>query len=82
MKKLEKFLATPSLYDQVKSTGCKMSNHYSDFYFEATPETREIVNKYNDTHKGVDKITAFIDEIDRKPWYEAKFEYDPYWESL
>lgn len=68
-----------ALYHDIMVLGVKTDNHCSDFYFEKTPETERIVERY---YKLPDsRISSFISNVENTPWYCAHFEYLPFWEK-
>lgn len=64
-----------SLYTDLVEAGVEISNRYSDLYFPANAQTQEIVKRHP---KAV--VRAFKNQITKTVWYEAPFQYDPYWE--
>lgn len=64
-----------SLYADLIEAGQPVSNHYSDLYTPVNEVTRELVKKH-----GL-KASIFTSQIDGKPWYDAPFAFDPYWEK-
>jgi hypothetical protein len=66
---------TMSIYEQMKATGVEIGSHESDLYVPVTEETTAIVNAYE--FKG--NVTRFTSQIDKKPWYDIPFAYEPHW---
>lgn len=53
----------------------EIDNHNSDLYVKKTPESTEILKKFNIL--GHSLCTTFIDQITHTPWYEIAFGYVP-----
>lgn len=82
-----KILATTkTLYEQLLDAGFSevddtLHSHESDLYVKSTPESDAIVrgwldeNDYSEGHSA----RKFRSEIDRTPWWDVAFAYDPYW---
>ena len=66
-----------TIYKELKEAGVELSNHESDLYAQVTPESVEIVNKYE--HKG--NVTRFTSNIDKEQWFDIPFAFDPWWEK-
>ena len=64
-----------TIYEQIRTAGIQFDNHESDLYVAITPESTEILNGYE--HR--ENIEVFISQIDKKPWYDVPFAYDPWW---
>lgn len=69
---------TETLYETLVKNGIEVSNHYSDLYFERTPASVEILNKFELFKKNA---TTFKNQITGTYWYDVPFAFDPYWES-
>lgn len=64
-----------SLYMDLLDAGVKMSNHYSDLYFERNDVSKEIVKNNNI------KVSIFDNKVEKCFWFCAPFQYEPYWEA-
>lgn len=63
-----------SLYTDMVELGVPISNHYSDLYVPATPETRALIKKHGRTAE------SFINQVEGGVWLDVPFAFDPYWE--
>ena len=52
---------------------CDIDHHASDLYIKVTPESRELIKRFQYSHM----VTTFIDNIDHVPWYDLPFCYNP-----
>lgn len=70
---------TRTLYHRLLDAGIKTDNHYSDLHFPSTSTTRRIISE--SLRDGVipNVPVAFTSELDGGVWYEAAFEYQPFW---
>ena len=70
-----------SLYQRLKDAGCKIDNHYSDLYVEATEPARKIIDEYKKENglAGTGLCSSFISQIDGKRWLDLPFFFEPYW---
>jgi hypothetical protein len=59
-------------YQKLIEAGCKVDNHESDLYAEATPLAIEIT-------KDAQSRSFFRSEVDGKQWLEIPFAYTPWW---
>lgn len=67
-----------TLYQEILESGVEIGNNYSDLYFPVTEQTTLILNKFPlewGNHK------TFINQNDKKRWYDVPFAYMPYWEE-
>lgn len=69
-----------TLYQQLVEAGVEISNHYSDMYVKATPESTSIINKFRSDGNLFSSV-RFKNNIDGTMWYDIPFLYDPYWEE-
>lgn len=66
------------IYEQLKNAGVKLDHHESDLYAKVTPESIEIINKWN--YKSIVRI--FTSNIDDSMWYDIPFAYTPFWNKI
>jgi hypothetical protein len=66
-----------TLYKEAKRLNIPLDHHESDLYLKVTPESTELVRKY-DIYKTAKR---FISQIEKEFWYDIPFAYDPFWES-
>jgi hypothetical protein len=71
-------ISVMTLYQELKEAGIKIDSHESDLYFENTPESRAILEKYPLEKKN---STRFQSSIDGTPWIDVPFAYLPFWEK-
>ena len=62
-----------SLYTEAKAAGLVTGSHESDLYLEATPEARELCERY-----GV-RFSCFVDRVTGKPSFAVPFAFEPFW---
>ena len=67
-----------TLYEQLKEAGVKVENWQSDLYCPVNEVSKKIVEN------SALAFTAgkFIDQIDKKLWYDIPFAFDPYYKNL
>jgi hypothetical protein len=65
----------PTIYEQLKSAGVPLDNHYSDLYAQVTPESTAILREYE--YWG--QVTTFVHQVAGQGWYDIPFAFDPYW---
>jgi hypothetical protein len=63
-----------TIFEEVKEKGIQYDNWQSDLYIPVTEETKKIVKNYPNLCPMV-----FIDQIEKKQWYDLPFAYDPFW---
>lgn len=73
---MRKKITIGEIYPLLKETGAKMDHHASDLYVEKTPDTKKIVEAY----ENVGAVSQFVDMIDKNLWYEIPFAYTPHFE--
>ena len=66
-----------SLYDRMKAAGVEIDHHESDLYVPVNQTTEAIIAQY----RFKSNVTRFISQIDRKPWFDIPFAYQPYWDE-
>lgn len=68
-----------SIYQQMADVlpSEKISNHGSDLYVEINAQTKNIVSEYEFKNN----VTIFISEIEKTPWFDIPFAYDPWWDE-
>lgn len=66
-----------TLFHQVKEAGIPFDNHCSDLYIPVNMKTQKLVAEYEFKQN----VTTFSSAIDKTPWFDIPFAYDPYWES-
>ena len=54
-------------------TTAKTDHWQADLYVESTPEVIEIISVYDSK----ERVSGFKDLIDKKPWFEIPFAYNP-----
>lgn len=64
------------LYEDLIAAGIEVDHHESDLYFPANEQTKEILKRHPDIYVG-----RFTSSHDGSPWYDAAFQYQPYWDS-
>lgn len=67
---------TIDIYEEMKNAGVEISHHESDLYVPVNETTTEIVSRY----EFKDNVTRFISQIDKKPWYDIPFAFNPFWD--
>jgi hypothetical protein len=66
-----------NIYTEAKRLGIPMDSHESDLYLKVTPESSELVKKYDRN-----KIAKqFTNQIDHTLWYDLPFMFAPFWEN-
>jgi hypothetical protein len=71
-------LTSNELWEKVKELGIEHSNHASDLYIPVTEHTRNLVLEYEFKKN----VTTFVNQIDRKRWFDIPFAYGPFWENV
>lgn len=66
------------IYEQAKALGIEIENHESDLYLPVNKQTRELVKKHL-ANGG--SASTFVNQIDKKLWYDIPFHYSPWWEE-
>ena len=66
-----------ALYDELVAAGCRIDNHESDLYVEATPEAERILRASDRWST----VKSFISQVDGKRWFDVPFAYVPFWEA-
>ncbi len=66
----------PSIYDQLVAAGVPLDHHESGLYAKVTPVSQAIIAAY----KFRSNVTVFTDQIERTPWYDIPFAYQPFWD--
>lgn len=64
----------PSLYQALVDAGVPISNHSSDLYFEKNDTSIEIAQNYPEL-----TIATFHNQLTKTEWFEAYFQFVPYW---
>ena len=67
-----------SLFETIKEAGIPFDSHESDLYLPATPQVREILNRFP-LQKG--NATSFINQVEGGQWLDIPFAYLPFWEA-
>ena len=67
-----------NIYEEVKKLGVEISHHESDLYIPVTPETTELVRRYQSRSI----VKSFISQTDGKRWYDVPFAYMPFWDRV
>jgi hypothetical protein len=71
-----------SLYRRLVDADVKIDNHRSDLYFPVTKLTREIVRQaVADGIIGRHVTTTFTNQVEGGLWFDATFQYTPFWEA-
>jgi hypothetical protein len=70
-------ITSAELYNKVVELGLNYSSWQSDLYLEATPEARALLAQY----QFKTNVTTFISQIEKTPWYDIPFAYQPYWDA-
>lgn len=66
-----------TLYAKLIEAGCKVENHESDLYVQATPDAMRIVRAHG---MHFDTFVSAPPEGDgRTIWIEVPFAYEPFW---
>ena len=73
-------LKTMTLYQKLLAAGCKMGNHESDLYVEATDTARDIIAAAQKEGNPV-KPGAFVNQVEGGLWLDLPFCFDPWWEA-
>ena len=69
-----------SLYDALKEANVEMSSWQSDLCFKLTEDSKTIMNRFKKIHPEI-TFKGFINNNDKKPWIEAPFQFDPFWDK-
>ena len=72
-------MSNKTLYDELKENGITISNYRSTLYFESTPLSREILDRYP-LQKA--SSSTFTDNITKQLWIDVPFEYMPFWRCI
>ena len=70
-----------SLYEQIKAAGIPFSNHESDLYFQANPESRRILAQFPSEESN---STSFLNQAPPhkgEQWIDVPFAFLPWWET-
>lgn len=70
-----------TLFQSIREAGIPYTNHESDLYIKATPETRAILSRFP-LNKA--NATGFINQAaphKGELWLDVPFAFDPFWES-
>ena len=62
-----------SLYEELKTSGAEMENHYSDLYVRCSPVVLAILEKHNLC------FSHFFSGGEL--WIDVPLAFDPYWEA-
>jgi hypothetical protein len=66
-----------TIYSEAKRLGIPIDSHESDLYLKVTPESIELVKKYD-----ISQINKqFTSQIDKTQWFDIPFAFDPFWEN-
>ena len=65
-----------SIYTELKEAGVLLDYHESDLYAKKCPESIAIIEKYEFKNN----VRLFWDSINKEPWYDIPFAFDPFWE--
>lgn len=63
-----------SLYTDLIEAGQQVEHHDSDLYCKVNDVTRDLMKKHDI------RPEVFRSETDGKLWFDAPFQYDPFWE--
>ena len=67
------------IFYQIKEAGIPYSSHETDLYVPVTPETIKLIENCDLKCKSM--ISIFIDNIDKKQWFDIPFAFLPAWEA-
>lgn len=67
-----------TIYQELKSIGAEITNHYSDLYVKKTPEVMEIIQKM----KTKVYYQTFRSNIDGEMWVDIPMGFDPFWDEV
>lgn len=70
-------MTSGELYRRAIKQKLECGHHESDLYLKCTSEARELVDAY----KFRANVTTFTNQIDRQPWYDIPFAYQPFWDK-
>lgn len=66
-----------SLYQALVAAGIEgLDSHETDLYVPITPQTIAILKRYPTSNANA---TRFVSELDKKPYFDIPFAYDPNW---
>lgn len=71
----------PTLYQRLVAAGVEIDHWQSDLQFPDTKVTRRIVDEAMADGVLLRKPEPFRNSVDGKPWLEANFQFDPFWEK-
>jgi hypothetical protein len=69
----------PNIYDELVAAGIPIDSHESDLYAKVTPESREIVRRYQ--YKSNVQTFRNLATPTRELWYDIPFAYSPFWRN-
>lgn len=69
-------LSAETLFQKIALAGIEFDHHESDLYIKDTPEAREILEQFELQNKNAQRFTS---EIDKTPWIDVPFSYEPFW---
>jgi hypothetical protein len=69
-----------SLYRRLVEAGLKTDHHEADLYVERTEASLAIIEQFKD-EGGLVSPATFVSQVERTPWIDLPFQYDPFWEA-
>lgn len=73
---------TKSLYERMVEAGVKIDHHYSDLQVESTEISRDVIAAFKRESDCPLHIEYFSSAIDKTPWIEIAFMYDPHFNRV
>jgi hypothetical protein len=74
-------MSRSSLYQRLVAAGVEVANHYSDLYFPVNELTMEIVDEARIDGVYASKPKMFRHSQLGTLWFDAPFQFDPYWQA-
>jgi hypothetical protein len=71
---------TRRLYQRLLEANVPMGTHCSDLYFSNSVAAREIVRQSLSDGVLLRKPVMFWNKLNKEIWFEAPFEYAPFWD--
>ncbi len=65
-----------SIHKDMLALSVEIGHHESDLHVPVTSATKKVLNSYRAQGKHV-CTSLFISNIDKKPWYDIAFAYEP-----
>lgn len=70
-----------SLYQRLVEAGVQTASWQSDLYFPLNADSLRVLEEARAAGVYSGKPKTFVSETDGKMWFDAPFQYDPFWEK-